>query len=250
MRCEEIEALLDPYLDDEMTLSDTRILEQHIKNCDSCESKLKEHNGLHEAIASLDEEMVPRHLKRNIAKQLNDLTIDSNDNKQWLIWGLPTAAMAFGSAITAVILMFVIGLPLSNNSSEAFINAHINSLMADHITDVTSTDKHTVKPWFSGKLAFSPSVHKIAMKDLELMGGRLDYINNKSTASIVYKLRSHIINVFIQKNESPKNDSSLSVAHKSSYNMTSWQKNGLSYRVISDLNQKELVGFSQIFLAQ
>lgn len=245
MQCNEVENLLETYLDDEMTLSDRRMVESHIASCESCNAKLHEHEVLHEAIFNMGEEPVPYSLRRNVDTQIKALTDKEPSSDRWKWWSLSAAGMVMSSVLTAAVLILGTGLPIESDINDPFINAHIRSLMVNHITDVTSTDKHTVKPWFSGKLPFSPSVHKLKMKQLKLIGGRLDFVSDKPTASIVYKLREHVINVFIQRTGAEQTSTFVRLSHKSSYNIAAWQKDGLDYRVISDLNKKELEIFSK-----
>lgn len=245
MQCSEVENLLETYLDDEMTLSDRRMIESHITSCEACNAKLSEHKVLQEAVFNLGEESVPYSLRRNIDTQINALTDKDPSSERWKWWSFSAAGMVMSSVLTAAVLILGAGLPVERDINDPFINAHIRSLMVNHITDVTSTDKHTVKPWFSGKLPFSPSVHKLNMKQLKLIGGRLDFVSDKPTASIVYKLREHVINVFIQRAGTEQGSPFLRMSYKSSYNIAAWQKDGLDYRVISDLNKKELEIFSQ-----
>lgn len=245
MQCHETENLLESYLDDEMTLSDRRLLESHINNCDACQLQLHEHTVLHNAIADIGEVSVPYILKQNIDKQLKVLTDSESNSVAWKWWGFSAAGMVMSSVLTAVILITVIGLPVGSDMNKDFVNAHIHSLMANHITDVASTDKHTVKPWFSGKLPFSPAVHELQIQQLSLIGGRLDFVGDKATASIVYKLREHVINVFIQRDAIEQASMFVQMSHQSSYNIAVWNQDGLVYRAVSDLNAKELQAFSE-----
>ena len=245
MQCNEIENLLETYLDDEMTLSDRRMIESHITSCEACNAKLNEHKVLQEAIFNLGEESVPYSLRRSVDTQIKALTDKEPSSEKWKWWSFSAAGMVMSSVLTAVVLIFGTGLPVERDINDPFVNAHIRSLMVNHITDVTSTDKHTVKPWFSGKLPFSPSVHQLKMKQLKLIGGRLDFVSDKPTASIVYKLREHVINVFVQRSEIKQGQLFIQMANKSSYNIATWRKDGLDYRAISDLNKRELEIFSE-----
>jgi len=245
MQCNEVENLLETYLDDEMTLSDRRMIESHITSCEVCNAKLNEHKVLQDAVFNLGEESVPYSLRRNVDAKIKALTDKEPSSQRWKWWSFSVAGMVMSSVLTAAVLILGTGLPVESDINDPFVDAHIRSLMVNHITDVTSSDKHTVKPWFSGKLPFSPSVHKLKLKQLKLIGGRLDYVSDKPTASIVYKLREHVINVFIQRTEVEQTSTSVRLSYKSSYNIADWQKDGLDYRVISDLNKKELEKFSQ-----
>jgi len=251
MQCNDINALLNPYIDGEMTLSETRTLESHVKNCRQCSAKLNEHVALQAAIHNIGEQKVPNKLRKNIDAQLDLFTEDSrSDSKR--SWWLPTAiGMTLSSAITAAMVLLFVSAPAQRSLESQFINAHINSLMVNHLNDVVSDDKHTVKPWFSGKIPFSPSVHSdLGIKDLKLQGGRLDYINEKQTASIIYKVRSHVINVFIQKQELEHDTTGIEITHNTGFNIASWNKRGLAYRAVTDLNKNEIQQFSKAYAAQ
>jgi anti-sigma factor RsiW len=118
--------------------------------------------------------------------------------------------------------------------------------MANHMLDVVSTDQHTVKPWFNGKLDFSPPVKNLAEQEFPLIGGRLDYIGGHSAAALIFQRHKHIINLFIwpaQENASkPKSSMSLQ-----GYNVIHWSEAGMTFWAVSDLNEKELMEFARDF---
>jgi anti-sigma factor RsiW len=121
--------------------------------------------------------------------------------------------------------------------------------MADHQTDVTTSDRHTVKPWFNGKLDFSPEVEDFADQGFPLVGGRLDYLNNRAVASLIYRHRRHLINLYIW----PSNDGSeAKMKHESErgYNLINWTKAGMTYWAVSDLNSNELQEFAMLIQNQ
>ena len=118
--------------------------------------------------------------------------------------------------------------------------------MANHILDVVSTDQHTVKPWFNGKLDFSPPVKNLAEQDFPLIGGRLDYIGDHAVAALIFQRHKHIINLFIwpakEKNSNPTSPESLQ-----GYNVIHWSEAGMTFWAVSDLNEKELMEFVRDF---
>jgi anti-sigma factor RsiW len=122
---------------------------------------------------------------------------------------------------------------------EEVVSAHVRSLMADHLTDLTSAERHSVKPWLSNRLDFAPPVHDFASEGFSLLGGRLDYIDGKPVAAIVYRHRQHLINVFVWPS-AEGNDSSIGISNHRGYNSTNFNSAGMSYWIVSDLNPDDL----------
>jgi anti-sigma factor RsiW len=161
----------------------------------------------------------------------------------------PRAALAGACAAAAVLLAFVAGrstAPISGGVAQDVVASHVRSLMANHLQDVASTDQHTVKPWFEGRLDFGPDVRDFAQDGFALVGGRLDYVDGRPAAALVYRHGGHVINVV----EWPA-DGSASVPPRLStqrgFQLFSWQRNGLSYWAVSDLNAADLQKFAQLW---
>ena len=167
---------------------------------------------------------------------------------RWLVWqqwmGMG-AAFASGAVLSIAVTMFL-GTPSQHDRlAGQVIDGHVRSLMSAHLSDVVSSDQHTVKPWFSGKLDYSPPVLNLAEEGFSLIGGRLDYLDARPVAALVYQHKLHSINVFVW----PVRDKSLlshSVLSRNGINVTSWQREGMQYWAVSDLNATELQRFAQL----
>jgi anti-sigma factor RsiW len=131
--------------------------------------------------------------------------------------------------------------------AQAVLSSHIRSLMVNHLVDVTSTDQHTVKPWFDGKLDYSPPVVDLAQQGFPLVGGRLDYLNDRAVAALVYKRRSHFINLFIWPSTSTfAPEGKVTAVTRQGYHLITWTKSGMTYWAVSDLEESELQEFVQL----
>lgn len=152
--------------------------------------------------------------------------------------------IAFGiaAALVAVVWSSMHVNSSTLNVDQEVVSSHVRSLMSDHLFDIASTDKHTVKPWFSGKLDFSPQVIDLAEKGFPLVGGRLDYIANRPVAALIYRSDQHVINVLTwPMSETQLNENIFSTLQ--GFNMMHWTKDGMSFYAISDLNANSLANF-------
>jgi anti-sigma factor RsiW len=157
------------------------------------------------------------------------------------------------AAIAASLLVLVIaGWVLINRRTNSagsdliaseVIDSHVRSLMANHLEDVPSTDQHTVKPWFNGKLDFSPNVKDLASIGFPLVGGRLDYIDGHSAAALIYQRHQHYINLFEWPSNHP--DEAQKDISRRGYNLVHWSRQGMTYWAASDLNRDELLEFAR-----
>jgi anti-sigma factor RsiW len=125
------------------------------------------------------------------------------------------------------------------------VSSHVRSLMANHLVDVASSNQHTVKPWFNGQVNFSPAVKNLDGKGFSLVGGRLDYVNDRTVAALVYKRREHVINVFIWPSTTA-GDSAPQSTQRQTFRLIHWKDAGLTYWVVSDLNEAELQEFVEL----
>jgi len=245
MNCEEAKKLVHAYVDRELDLVKSLELERHLTDCDTCSKEYAGLQALRSVVGSVYQKPSAQLQKRVMSAIRKDVGSEARPPVMSWRW--------LGVAASLVLLVFLSwGLfrVLSGSSSDEAIarevvSSHVRSLMASHLTDVPSSDQHTVKPWFNGKLDFSPPVIDLADQGFPLAGGRLDYLNNKPVAALVYQRRMHLINLFIWpspgERERPKPAETLN-----GYNVIHWYQSDMSCWAVSDLNAEELNEFVRL----
>ena len=195
----------------------------------------------------------PPHLRDRISAALKQAKLaDPTPLKnRWPAWQQGwgwSVAFAVGVMLSIAVTFFY-GVPGQQERLMAqVIDGHVRSLMVAHLADVTSSDRHTVKPWFSGKLDFSPPVQDLTAQGFPLIGGRLDYIDERPVAALVYQHRLHTINLFVW----PVRDDAQTLpdsASRRGINVTAWKANGMQFWAVSDLNAKDLQRFAHMLRA-
>jgi anti-sigma factor RsiW len=149
-------------------------------------------------------------------------------------------------ALAACMALFI-ALPQSRDSlQEELVDSHVRSLLASHLIDIESSDRHTVRPWFSGKVDVAPPAVDLAQEGFPLVGGRLDYIDNRVVAALVYRRDAHIINVYVRPAPGATDSGPQEVAHRG-YNLCQWRQKGLEFWAVTDASQPELKHFEQVY---
>ncbi len=161
-----------------------------------------------------------------------------------LQWPQVGAAFACGILVSLALTRLIPQPDASDRLAEEVVASHVRSMMVAHLSDVISTDQHTVKPWFSGKLDFSPPVHDLTKDGFALAGGRLDYIGQRPVAALVYQRNKHVINVFVwpASNESPTG----LPQSRQGFNIAAWADAGMQFWAVSDISADELKTFAQL----
>ncbi len=222
-------------------------VEAHIAGCPACASLFNAQRGLQAAVRAPDlRYRAPAGLERRIRRTAATAWSRSR------VAGLPAGAWLGVSAVAALIFLavYVPGLLRSRREpdvlAQAVVTAHIRSLMPGHLADVPSSDQHTVKPWFAGRVDFSPPVPALDADGFMLAGGRLDYVAGRDVAALVYRRRQHVVNVFIWPSAA---DSPQAAWADRGYNVRWWSGRGIECWVVSDLNVQELDQFVTLFRA-
>ena len=240
MTCTETRGLLSAYFDGELDSVVSVSIKRHVQRCECCLIEIENMRVLSSAIANgpLRFEL-PEHLKTNL--QIAGRVADPAPRKWLLNWRFG-AAMASVVSLTAMV--WAMNMHQTKSLEERLlvtelVTSHVRSMMADHMTDVSSSDSHTVKPWFVGKLDFSPPAKDLTEQGFSLIGGRLDYLENRPVAALVDRRRQHFINLFIW----PSISSSLLGQEQLTsrgYNLIHWIDSGMTYWLVSELNAAEL----------
>jgi mycothiol system anti-sigma-R factor len=250
MNCDETARWIDPLLDGELDARNTADVQAHLDGCRRCQSRYEAHQALSSGIRNLElGYAAPESLRQRINETLEAEVSGAaalhpaqrstrRRGSQWLMWaGWPVAVAA--SAMLATVL-------LQQRSLEAddVVASHVRSLLVDHLNDVVSTDHHTVKPWFAGKIDFSPPVPDLKPRGFELVGGRLDYVQRQPVAAVIYRKHGHIINVLASLpgrglGELPHSE------RVQGYSLRAWRQAGLELVAVSDIDPRELVNLEE-----
>jgi mycothiol system anti-sigma-R factor len=247
--CDYARTVLHGYLDGELDATRSAEFEHHLESCRECAKVLQTGESLRSSLSSPGlYEQAPLSLRKKIRADLDAATQPAAAPRipvwRWL-------AVAAAILIVAGISWYSWPRPLIDSAASApftaaeLIDAHVRSLQPGHLTDVLSSDQHTVKPWFDGKLAFVPPVKDFSDEGFPLIGARLDVLNGQNVAALVYGRRKHVINVFVlptREPDTPIHPPGL----RQGYQWFHWRHQGMEYCAISDLSASELHELAQL----
>ena len=249
MSCETTRPLIEAYVDGELDLVRAVEIEQHLQGCAACTRVYRNQQALHTALVSAAGALyytAPAGLQKRIQN-----SVRKAEPERSIRWVLPwrnlslVAAMAVLLLTSWAVLRFASAPAGDALLAQEVVAGHVRSLQANHLGDVISTDQHTVKPWFDGKIDFAPPVTDFAAQGFPLWGGRLDYLDNRPVAALVYQKQKHFINVFIWPATQGGSLAPQALTEQG-YNLEHWIQGGMNYWVISDVNSADLHTFVQL----
>ena len=239
------EAQLDAYLDGELATVDARELEAHLAQCPECARFRQERLQLRAAItARVPVFPAPDALRERVRAAVG-AAARARAPRRFTAWGVwrPLALAASLAVVAVGSWRLALQRTAGETLADDVLGSHIRSLMPGHLTDVLSSDQHTVKPWFNGRLDFSPPVYDLAGRGYPLIGGRLDYVDGRGVAALVYGRRQHLINVFLWPVARRPAAAPASRTHQG-YHLLHWTTADYTYWVVSDLGLPELGEFA------
>ena len=249
MKCDESEIMLHALIDGELDAGHAREVEAHVAACAGCGEKLAAFRTMHDVMSGAPlKEIASAHLRNRIEALLPAPTGRVVSMRQFLrptrrsFFGGFAVGSALSAAVAASLVLTVIRGDQEQAVADEVVSAHIRSLQAGHLMDVATSDQHTVKPWFNGRVDVAPPVIDLTAESFTLLGGRLDYIDSEPVAVIVYQRRKHVINLFVAQHLGARHAQTVAESIQG-YNLRRWSQGGLNFWAVSDLAGDELDEF-------
>ena len=252
MKCEETRELLDAFHDGELQPATRAAVETHLRSCPSCSAALAAHEAVRAKVRALGRTPAPEQLAAKIRKSLTASDAEARSKASSApSWRAMAASHLLAVALGgAAVFGLVQGRDARSFAIQETVDAHVRSLIDERtLMQVASSDSHNVRPWFMGKLDFSPAVAELDKEEFPLLGARVDYLANRYVAALVYGRRKHRINLFVAPTDGVVGAGIASTA-RNGYNILEWQAGGLSYRAVSDIDAAELVQFAELVRAR
>jgi anti-sigma factor RsiW len=244
MNCDQCAQLADAWLDGELDLATGLEFERHLRQCPGCSRRTEALRSLGATVrASSLYVRAPAGLGKQVRAALRH---EAGVRSRWRITAVRWTAVA-----AALLLAVFVGRSLPRGSvvapdqmmAQEVLSAHLRSLMTDHLMDVASSDRHTVKPWFAGKLDFSPDVRDFTAEGFHLEGGRLEYLDGRPAAALVYRHQKHVVNVFIRP--ATRSFSGILASQTNGYHELRWVHGSMEYWAVSDASEDSLRDLAQ-----
>ena len=249
MDCKQACAYMHGYLDRELDPVTAADMEEHLHACAACAREYALQASLRVAIKrQAAYYTAPEALAARIqAKVAAPHASPVRKNPRRWSWFPLVAAVAATAAITWTAAIQLETGSRNERIGEQVVAGHARAMLTNHLTEVASSDQHTVKPWLSSKLDFSPPVTDLATAGFPLVGGRLDYVDKRPVAALVYRHRQHVIDLFIWPDTQPRASTSVQAASKQGFNMLHWNSAGMTFWAISDVNPADIRTFAETY---
>ncbi len=250
--CPDREPLLHGLLDGELDAANALECEAHLRTCPGCAAEFSRLQDLRSALSAPGVRRgAPAALRRRIEAALDETARQGSEPGAWrprVRKGGPWAFGALAGALAASLMLVLAPRPDADALETELVADHVRSLLASHLTDVATSDRHVVKPWFNGRIDFAPPVLELADEGYPLAGGRLDYVKGKVVAALVYRRRQHVINLFVWPEQG--RPPSPGEYRRDGYTLIRWSRGGLEFWAVSDIDPADLEGFRRAFTAR
>lgn len=245
--CTRMELLIQAELDGELGVAEAAELAAHLAGCARCSAQAEALHGLSRRLRALPMEAAPSALRSSITDHLAlpAAAPRLRPPRVRFAWLRPrSAGLGFAAGLAAAALAFVLIPTAQPGLVEALVAGHVRALQPGHLTDVLSTDRHTVKPWFDGRIDYAPPVRDLSASGFPLIGGRLDDLTGRPVAAMAYRRGQHIIDLYVWPGPAPAATS----GSRQGYNWRAWGQNGMSLWAVSDVEAGELAAFQQAWM--
>ena len=243
MECSAVRKLLPAAVDAELDLHESADVDRHLRGCAECRAQFETERALRNAVGrNASYFRAPSALEARIRAALPATSVAHASVPARRMWQWPIAVGALAGlfAVVSTVGLYVASPSADERIGDEIVSSHVRSLLANHAVDVASSDQHTVKPWFSGKLDFSPPVRDFASDGFQLVGGRLDYVDHRPVAALVYRHAQHTINVFALPATDAKRDRAPRTGSTHGFHTVRWARDGMAFWAVSDVDAAEL----------
>lgn len=234
--CDEWVLLIQAELDGELSPAEAARVVAHAAACHACSTVRRELSELSAALRSAAPRYpAPPQIRGRLRPRLAPLRAASSRG---------AVGVAAGAALAAALMLALLPAPPATGDGDAALDAHLRALLPGRLVDVPSSDRHTVKPWFDGRLDFIPPVRDFAAAGFPLEGGRVDYLGGRAVAVLVYRRRQHAIDLFVAPAPDP---AAVSATARRGFHELAWAEDGFAFRAVSDLGPDELAAFARLW---
>jgi anti-sigma factor RsiW len=251
MECERARTLMQAYLDDELDAEAAAQVTSHLLTCAACDAAFEELLALRALVRQHGTSyLAPAPLRQRLHASFQDVKPRRPALSSWPWTWINLGLAATTSTALAMTLALVLAQPSNaDRRNEEIVASHFRSLMSGHLADVASSDQHTVKPWFAGKIDYSPPVYDLGPQGFQLVGGRIDYVAARPVAVLAYRHRKHVLELYLWPAPGAR-EPGLRAASQRGFQLLSWKQRDMQFVAISDMSEQDLEKFAGALQAQ